>query len=105
MSLKIDAIKLAGTKYDKRAKLTEDHREAIKVLSKEGYSQRKLAAIFKVSRRLIQSIISPPVRKPASKKSTEYWTEVKRRYRDRKRSLYEAGKIKPIQKRNEKKKN
>lgn len=94
MPQKIETIKLAGTKYDSRAKLSEDQRKAIRVLAREGYSQRKLAAMFNVSKRLIQSILSPPVRKPPKKHSKEYWTEVKRRYRERKSMLYRTGKIK-----------
>lgn len=94
MPIKAEHIKLSGTKYDARTKLTPDQRDAIKVLSREGYSQRKLAAMFNVSKRLIQSIISPSERSPAKKRPQEYWTDVKRRYRERKMSLYKAGKIK-----------
>ena len=57
MPIKVEKIKLAGTKYDARAKLSPDQRTAIKVLSEQGYSQRKLAAMFNVSKRLIQSIV------------------------------------------------
>lgn len=94
MPIKVEHIKLAGTKFDARAKLTPDQREAIKVLSREGYSQRKLAAMFGVSKRLVQSLVAPTERKPEKKRSTEYWTQVKKRHRDRKISLYKAGKIK-----------
>lgn len=94
MPIKAEKIKLAGTKYDARAKLSPDQRTAIKVLSEQGYSQRKLAAMFNVSKRLIQSIVAPTERKPEKKRPTEYWTQVKRKYRERKMSLYKAGKIK-----------
>ncbi len=94
MPSKVENIKVSGTKFDARAKLSPDQREAIKVLSREGYSQRKLAAMFNVSKRLIQSIVSPSERKPEKKRSTEYWTQVKRKYRERKMNLYKAGKIK-----------
>jgi transposase len=60
MPLKIESIKVAGTKYDGRAKLSEDQRQAIRILAREGYSQRKLASMFNVSKRLIQSIITLP---------------------------------------------
>lgn len=93
MPIKAEHIRLAGTKYDARAKLSPDQRDAIKVLSREGYSQRKLAAMFNVSKRLIQSIVSPPERQPGKKRPQGYWTDVKRRYRERKMSLYKAGKI------------
>lgn len=94
MPSKVENIKVSGTKFDARAKLSPDQREAIKVLSREGYSQRKLAAMFNVSKRLIQSIVSPSERKPEKKRSSEYWTQVKRKYREHKMSLYKAGKIK-----------
>lgn len=94
MPIKAEKIKLAGTKYDARAKLSSDQRTAIKALSEQGYSQRKLAAMFNVSKRLIQSIVAPTERKPEKKRPTEYWTQVKRKYRERKMSLYKAGKIK-----------
>lgn len=94
MPLKIEKIRLAGTQYDNRAKLTEDQRQAIRVLSREGYSQRKLAVMFNVSKRLIQSIITPPVRKPPKKRTKEYWSTIKQRYRERKKDLYQSGKIK-----------
>ena len=94
MPFKVEEIKLEGTKFDKRAKLTIEQRKAIKVLSKEGFSQRKLAAMFNVSKRLIQSIISPPVRQPAKKRSNEYWKDIKQRHRARKMELYLEGKIK-----------
>lgn len=90
----VENIPLAGTRMDGRAKLTEDQRDAIRGLAREGYSQRKLAVMFDVSRRLIQSIISPPKRKPPKKKSKEYWAEAKRRHRQKKMTLYKAGKIK-----------
>ena len=84
MPLKIENIKLAGTKFDGRAKLSLEQRQAIQILAREGYSQRRLAAMFNVSKRLIQSILSP----------TEYWTELKRKYRKKKIDLYKNGKIK-----------
>lgn len=78
MPLKIESIKVAGTQYDGRAKLSEDQRQAIRILAREGYSQRKLASMFGVSKRLIQSIITPPTRTPAKKRTKEYWSEVKK---------------------------
>lgn len=44
---------------DKRVKLTEVERKQILELNKKGMSQRKLAAKFNVSRRLICFIIDP----------------------------------------------
>lgn len=94
MPLKIESIKVAGTKFDGRAKLSEEQRQAIRILSREGYSQRKLASMFDVSKRLVQSIISPPVRKPPKKRSKEYWADVKKRHRNKKIDLYKSGIIK-----------
>ena len=71
MPLKIENIKLAGTKFDGRAKLPPEQRQAIQILAREGYSQRRLAAMFNVSKRLIQSILSPPVRKHSKQYPTE----------------------------------
>ena len=46
--------------YDKRRKLTEEDKEDIKALyERGGYSQRGLARLYNVSRRLIQFIIDP----------------------------------------------
>nr|UWI12613.1 MAG: HNH endonuclease [Bacteriophage sp.] len=94
MPLKIEEIKLEGTKFDNRAKLTVEQRKAIKVLSEQGFSQRKLATMFNVSKRLVQSIITPPVRQPAKKRSKEYWKAIKQKHRARKMELYLEGKIK-----------
>ena len=93
MPLRIENIKLAGTKFDGRAKLSPEQRQAIQILAREGYSQRRLAAMFNVSKRLIQSILSP-VRKHSKQYPTEYWTELKRKYRKKKIDLYKNGKIK-----------
>ena len=94
MPIRIEQIKIAGTKLDARAKLTPDQREAIKVLSKEGYSQRRLAAMFNVSKWLVQSIVQPTERKPEKKRPKEYWTQAMRKHRARKKALYMAGKLK-----------
>lgn len=88
-----DKIQIAGTKHDKRSKLTQDERNAIIILVQKGYSQRKLAAMFRVSRRLVQNIIKPQPRSPARPRPKEYWTEAKRKYRKRKNELLKTGKI------------
>lgn len=93
MPYRSDNIPIAGTKHDKRAKLTQDERNAIVILVQKGYSQRKLAAMFRVSRRLVQNIINPQPRSPARKRSAEYWAEAKRKYRKRKQELLKTGKI------------
>jgi hypothetical protein len=45
--------------YDKRRKLNDIDKEDIRSLSRNGYSQRQLARLYNVSRRLIQFIIDP----------------------------------------------
>lgn len=93
MPYQSEKIKIAGTKHDSRVKLTADEKNAIVILVQKGYSQRKLAAMFRVSRRLIQTIIKPPPRQPNKKRSAEYWREAKRKYRNRKQELLKTGKI------------
>lgn len=44
---------------DRRVKLTESDKQQIRDLTAEGYSQRKLAAMFGVSRRLITFVQDP----------------------------------------------
>ena len=93
MPYKSDTIPIAGTKHDKRSKLNEDEKNAIIILVQKGYSQRKLAAMFRVSRRLVQNLIKPEPRRPACHRSAEYWAEAKRKYRKRKHELLKTGKI------------
>lgn len=94
MPYKSERIPIAGTKLDQRRKLSDEQREAIKILANEGYSQRKLAEMFNVSKSLVQGIINPqPHRKPQKKRATAYWTEAKKRYRLRKHKLYKAGEL------------
>ena len=59
MPYKSEKLKIAGTKFDRRIKLTNEQREEIKELYSAGLSQRKIAAIYKVDRRLISFIINP----------------------------------------------
>lgn len=48
-----------GKSNDKRIKLTDEQRDLIVVLHKQGESQRSLATQFNVSRRLIGFIVNP----------------------------------------------
>lgn len=52
------SIKIAGTKNDRRVKLTEKDKQEI-LRNPEGLSQRKLALMYGVSRRTIQFILDP----------------------------------------------
>ena len=81
MPYKSESIPIAGTKLDQRRKLSNEQREAVKILADKEYSQRKLAEMFNVSKSLIQSILNPQRRAAQKKRSTAYWTEAKRKYR------------------------
>lgn len=91
-----EKILIAGTKHDGRSKLSIEQKQAIKILHNEGYSLRKLAEMFGVSKWSVQSIISPSPRKRPKKYSTEYWTEAKRKYRKKKQDLYKSGQLNKI---------
>jgi transposase len=93
MPYRSEEIPIAGTKHDSRRKLSEEQKQAIKILHKEGYSYRKLAEMFNVSKWCIQSIINPSVRSKSRKQSKEYWSEAKRKYRKKKQELYKNGDI------------
>lgn len=93
MPYKSESIPIAGTKLDQRRKLSNEQREAVKILSDKGYSQRKLAEMFNVSKSLIQFILNPQPRAVQKKRSTVYWTEAKKKYRQRKHQLYKTGKL------------
>lgn len=93
MPYKSEKIKIAGTKFDKRKKLTYDQVRAIRQLKKYGYSFRQLAARFEVSKWTIQNIVHPQNRSKPKKRPTSYWTEKKREYRQRKQRLYKSGEI------------
>ena len=54
-----EKIKIEGTKFDRRRKLTEEDKKKIRELSSAGISQRRLASIYKVDRRLISFILNP----------------------------------------------
>lgn len=58
MPYKSEKIKIEGTSFDRRIKLTLNDKEEIKRLSSD-HSQRYLAKMFNVSRRTIQFIIDP----------------------------------------------
>lgn len=93
MPYKSESIPIAGTKLDQRRKLSDEQREAIKILADKGYSRRKLAEMFNVSKSLIQYVINPQIRAEQKKRPTAYWTEAKKRYRQRKHQLYKTGKL------------
>lgn len=69
MPYKSESIPIAGTKLDQRRKLSNEQREAVKILADKGYSQRKLAEMFNVSKSLVQSILNPQQRSVQKKRS------------------------------------
>lgn len=94
MPYKSEKIPIAGTKLDLRRKLSPEQKEAIKILSAQGYSQRKLAEMFGCSKRSVQNILHPQERSVQLKRPTSYWTQKKREYRKRKQHLFIEGKLK-----------
>lgn len=92
MPYKSEKIPIAGTKLDLRRKLTDEQRRAVKILVDQGYSQRQLAEMFGCSKGTIQQIATPQ-KKSSKKYPTAYWTEAKRRYRERKQKLFKAGEL------------
>lgn len=106
MPYKSEKIKIAGTSYDRRRKLTEDQKECIRWLrEEEKLSQRQLAAMFGVSRRLITFILDPEKEKRNKarikqhrkdgryKYTKEKWAVVMKEHRHYKEALAKAGKI------------
>ena len=59
MPYKTDKLKLDCPFFDRRSKLLPCQKERLILLYNQGYSQRKLAAIFSVSRRLVQFVTCP----------------------------------------------
>lgn len=59
MPYKTDTVKIDCPFFDRRTKLLPCQKEMMVHYSKLGYSQRKLASMFNVSRRLVTFIICP----------------------------------------------
>lgn len=106
MPYKSRLAKLAGTKHDKRVKLTPEQKKEIHEAYKTGmYSQRQLAAMYGVSKRLITFCIDPEKLKEnlearkARGGSKQYYQKEKqtaymREHRNHKQKLFVEGKIK-----------
>lgn len=103
MPFKSEKIKIEGTPNDRRRKLSEEQKKAIRE-NKLGLSQRKLAAIYKVSRRTIQFILDPKKLEENRKRRAErggweqYYdkeknTKAVRKTRRHKQILFKAGEI------------
>jgi transposase len=100
MPYRSEKILIAGTKHDSRRKLSKEQKQAIVILKREGYSYRKLAEMFGVSKWTVQSIIRPPSRHKAKKLSAEYWAQAKKKFRKRKQQLCDNGVIEHKSKKN-----
>lgn len=107
MPRKSEKIKIAGTNYDRREKLTEAQRAEIRErYENEGLSTRRLAAAYGVSRRLITFVLDPDKYNRAReqfkerrkdgryKPSPEEWADTIREHRNYKNELYKKGLIK-----------
>ncbi len=99
MPYKTEKLKLDSPFLDKRVKLLPCQREMVLYWTKQGMSQRNLAKLFKVSRRLITFIQDPKKKEKdlenraargGSKiyyKGGEEWNETQRKHRSRKHML------------------
>ena len=101
-----EKIKIAGTNYDRRRKLTEDQKEYIRWLrEEEKLSYNQLARQFGVSKRLIIFVCKPETQEKARerfkqakregryKPTKEEWAETQREHRRYKEELHKDGKI------------
>ena len=98
-------IIIAGTKHDRRIKLTPEDKVEIKELYKlPKWSQRGLAKKYGVSRRLIQFVLNPQMLEENKKRRAERggskqyykkdtWKKVMREHRNYKQKLYIKGEI------------
>lgn len=106
MPYKSEKIKIEGTMYDRRRKLSEETKEYIRWLRKEErISYGKLANMFNVSKRLIIFICRPETQEKVREnfkksyregrlsKPKEYWKEVTKEHRRYKQKLYKDGLI------------
>lgn len=100
-------IKISGTQYDRRIKLSDDQKQLIRWLrEEEQISYQKLADMFNVSKRTIIFVCNPEKYEKALeqfknrrkdgryKVSKEEWSETIREHRHYKQELYLEGKIK-----------
>lgn len=107
MPRKTDSIPIKNKELDRRIKLTDADRTQIRILYETGdYSQRKLALMFNVSRRLIGFIINPEKLKAnleAREKrggwkqyyNSEEHAKYVKGHRDYKKKLHQEGKLQP----------
>jgi hypothetical protein len=105
MPYQSEKIRIQGTEFDRRIKLTDDDKNLIRFLrEEEQISYGQLAKQFKVSKRLIIFTCKPETLEANKKKRAErggtmaYYdkdkaNEVKKEYRKYKQTLFKEGKI------------
>ena len=106
MPYKSEKIKIAGTKHDRRKKLTDDQKAYIRWLrEEEQLSYNQLARQFGVSKRLIIFICKPDIMERERERYKQYkkegrykptkeeWAETMREHRRYKEALAKAGEI------------
>lgn len=99
MPYKTEKLKLDSPFLDKRVKLLPCQKEMVLYWTKQGLSQRKIATMFKVSRRLITFIQDPKKKEKDLEnriarggsmiyyKGGEEWNETMKKHRKRKHDL------------------
>lgn len=106
MPYKSERIKIAGTQFDRRIKLTDEQKDLIRWLrEEEQISYNKLAAQFNVSKRLVMFICNPEKYEKSKeqfkqrkmegryKPCKKEWAETVREHRKYKQELYLNNKI------------
>lgn len=100
MPYKTEKIAIDCPFFDRRVKLLPCQKERMVYLHKLGYSQRKLASLFQVSRRSVQFIIDPSkkVKDLANRrdrggtmvyyKGGKEWSEAMKEHRKHKHELF-----------------
>lgn len=106
MPYKSSRIKIEGTQYDRRRKLSEEDKENIRRIRKEdGFSYNRLAKMFGISKRLAMFICCPEKEQIAREQfkerrkdgryapTREERNEILKEHRHYKQQLYLEGKI------------
>ena len=105
MPRKSDKLTISNKKLDRRVKLTEEQKEEILDLKDSGISQRKVASMYNISRRMVQFIWFPEkleqnrARRKERGGSKQYYDKEKnnaamRKHREYKKELFKEGLIK-----------
>lgn len=106
MPYKSEKLKIAGTQYDRRKKLSDDQKQYIRWLrEEEQLSYNQLAQMFGVSKRLVIFICKPETQEKCRerfkqlkkdgryKPTKEEWADTMKEHRRYKQNLYKNNKI------------